>query len=79
MLAKWAAGRLGYKGENMDRYVRNMIFSYLTMPSDRKMIDKILSDFEAANISISENELREKIKSIEIRIKNKSEMDEHVD
>jgi hypothetical protein len=78
ILAKWAAGRLGYKNESMDQYVRNLIFSYLTVPSDRRMIDKILFDFQQANIPVSENEVREKIKSIETRIKNKSEMDKHV-
>ncbi|MDR2794973.1 MAG: DUF1476 domain-containing protein [Holosporaceae bacterium] len=78
ILAKWAAGRQGYKNESVDQYVRDLIFSYLVMPSDRKMIDKILSDFQNANILISENEVREKIKSIETRIKNKAEINKNV-
>ncbi|GHU11962.1 hypothetical protein FACS189449_04580 [Alphaproteobacteria bacterium] len=78
IVAKWAAGRLGYKGEGLDRYVRNIIFSYLTVPSDSKMIHRILTDFQNEGIKISEDDIRDKIKSIEIRIKNKAEINENV-
>ncbi|GHT92816.1 hypothetical protein FACS1894122_07130 [Alphaproteobacteria bacterium] len=77
IIAKWAAGRLGYTGESMEQYVRNVIFSYLTVPSDRKMIDRILTDFQKANIQISEDDIRDKVRSIEIRIKNKAEISEN--
>jgi hypothetical protein len=74
IIAKWAGGRLGYKGIDLNNYVRNMIFSYLVVPNDRKMIDKILSDFKKANIPTNEDVVRQKIKSIETRIHNKSRM-----
>ena len=66
------AGRLGYKGLILSKYVRNIIFSYLTVPNERKMIDKILSDFRRANIHMTEEIIKQKIKTVEIRIKNKS-------
>lgn len=72
IIAKWAAGRLGYKGLILSKYVKNIIFSYLTVPNERKMIDKILSDFKRANIHMTEEIIKQKIKTVEIRIKNKS-------
>ena len=71
IIAKWAGGRLGYKGITLNKYVKNIIFSYLTVPNDRKMIDKILSDFRKANIHMTEESIRQKIKTVETRIKNK--------
>ncbi|MDR1362345.1 MAG: DUF1476 domain-containing protein [Holosporaceae bacterium] len=73
IMAKWAAGRLGYRGSEMDHYVKHLIFSYLTLPSDRKMIDRILDDFRAANIPLSEKDIREKMRNIESRIRKDKE------
>lgn len=72
IIAKWAAGRLGYKGLVLSRYVRNIIFSYLEVPNDRKMIDKILYDFKASDIYMSEETIKQKIKTVETRIRNKA-------
>lgn len=79
VIAKWVAGRLGYKGDKMNTYVRNFILSCLTIPNDRKMIDRILDDFKKENIPISEDDIVNKIKSVKERMKAKSElMEEHV-
>ena len=72
VIAKWVAGRLGYKGDKMNAYVRNFIFSYLAIPNDRKMIDRILNDFKEENIPITEEDIVSKIKSVEERIRTKS-------
>ncbi|MDR0555445.1 MAG: DUF1476 domain-containing protein [Holosporaceae bacterium] len=71
ILAKWAGGRLGYKESALNKYVRNLILSYLITPNDRKMIDRILLDFQKAHIKVSEKAIVEKIKAIEERIKAK--------
>lgn len=71
ILAKWAAGRMGYDEKTRLRYVRNIIFSYLLVPNDRKIIDRIKSDFKAAGVVVSEDTIKQKIKAIEARIKNK--------
>ncbi|MDR2268062.1 MAG: DUF1476 domain-containing protein [Holosporaceae bacterium] len=76
IMAKWAAGRLGYKGDEMDNYVKRIIFSYLMIPSDRRMIDRIHEDFKAANIPLSEKDIREKMKNVESRIREKSRYNE---
>ncbi|MCR5225482.1 MAG: DUF1476 domain-containing protein [Alphaproteobacteria bacterium] len=71
ILAKWAAGRMNYTGAQLSQYVRSVIFAYLIVPNDRKMIEKILADFKSAHINISEEEIKLKIHAIEGRIKNK--------
>ncbi len=78
VIAKWVAGRLGYKGDKMNSYVRNFIFSYLAMPNDRKMIDRILADFKEENIPIIEDDIVSKIRSVEERMRAKSgSIEEH--
>lgn len=76
VIAKWAAGRLGYKGDKMNAYVRNFILLYLVMPNDRKMIDRILYDFRKENIPITEDDIVSKIKSVEKRMKTKTGLTE---
>jgi hypothetical protein len=79
IIAKWAAGRLGYKKEEVDNYVKNLIFSYLAVPNDRKMIDNILADFRKMSIPMTEATIRQKIKSVEARIKSESQLSKDVD
>ncbi|MDR0632433.1 MAG: DUF1476 domain-containing protein [Holosporaceae bacterium] len=73
ILAKWAGGRLGYVDDVLSKYIKNMVFSYLIKPNDKKMIDRILLDFKDARINMSEEAIRQKIKAIEERIQVRSE------
>ena len=78
VIAKWVAGRLGYKGDEMNSYVRNFILSCLAVPNDRKMIDRILADFKEESIPITEDDIVNKIKSVEERMRTKAGlMEEH--
>lgn len=71
IIAKWAGGRLGLTGSKLNQYVRNMIFSYLITPNDRKMVNQILMDFQKSSISMTEAIILEKMSTIENRIRNK--------
>ena len=71
ILAKWAAGRLNYTGDRLSQYVRSVILSYLVIPNDKKLIEKIAMDFRAAGINIDEVRIRQKLQAIEERIRNK--------
>lgn len=71
ILAKWAAGRLNYTGDKLLKYVRSLIFSYLIAPNDKKLIEKVAIDFRMAGVNISETRIRQKLLSIEERIRNK--------
>ncbi len=79
ILAKWAAGRLGLQGAEASSYVRKMIFSYIMIPIDRKLVEKILSDFAVSKIPVTEDTIWKKIKAIEVRIDNKAKADEEND
>lgn len=68
ILARWAAGRMGYDREQSDAYVRNVILGYLMSPNDRRMIRKILSDFNDAKVTLSEDDIRAKLAAIELRL-----------
>lgn len=70
ILARWAAGRMGYDREKSDAYVRNVILGYVMAPNDRKMIRKILADFHEAKVALSEDDIRAKLSAIEIRLGN---------
>lgn len=72
VIAKWVAGRLGYKADKMNAYVRNFILLCLVVPNDRKMIDKILNDFKEKNIPITEDDIVSKIRSVEDRMRTKT-------
>lgn len=78
VIAKWVAGRLGYKGAEMNSYVRNFILSCLVIHDDQKMIEKIMADFESENIFIKESEVLNKIKSVEERMGSKTGLAENV-
>lgn len=73
VIAKWVAGRLGYKGIKMNSYVRNFILSCLMMPGDQNMLQRIMADFESENIPMKESEVLNKIKSVEERMINSAE------
>ncbi|MDR2107798.1 MAG: DUF1476 domain-containing protein [Holosporaceae bacterium] len=78
ILAKWAGGRLGYKDNVLNRYVKNIILSYLMAPNDKKMIDRIMADFRKAGIKMTEETILQKIKAVENRIRARQEL-KHVD
>ncbi|MDR2724160.1 MAG: DUF1476 domain-containing protein [Holosporaceae bacterium] len=78
ILAKWAGGRLGYKDSALNKYIRNIVFTHIMKPNDKKIINKILSDFKKADIKITEEVIYQKIKAIEERIKAKQNL-KHVD
>jgi hypothetical protein len=73
ILAKWAGGRLGYKENTLNKYIRSVIWSYLSVPNDQKIIDRILLDFKKAGIKMTEEIINQKIEAIEGRIKARHE------
>lgn len=64
LLGLWAADKLGKSGEAADAYVRDVINSDLEEAGDNDIIHKIMTDFSAANIAISEQQLRTKMEEI---------------
>lgn len=78
ILAKWAGGRLGYKGSQLNSYVRKVVLSYLLIPNDRRLIDRIEQDFRDAEIEVSRDDIIQKMDTAAVRTKNRQEM-QHAD
>lgn len=77
IVAKWAGGRLGFSGTALTKYVRKIIFGYILIPNDRIMVEKILNDFKNAKIQMTADTIYQKLKSVEIRIRNRTRMNKN--
>ena len=60
-LGLWAAEKLGKSAADADAYAKEVVVADLKEPGDNDVVEKILSDFKAANVALSEEELREKM------------------
>jgi len=61
MLGEWAADRLGLTGSEVEDYVRSVRKADLAEKGDEDVFRKIRGDFDAKGISVSDDDLREKI------------------
>ncbi|UXN04242.1 MULTISPECIES: DUF1476 domain-containing protein [unclassified Bartonella] len=60
-LGLWAAEKLGKAGADADAYAKEVVISDLKEPGDNDVVEKVMADFKAANVAVSEDELREKM------------------
>ena len=58
LLGIWAAGYLGKTGEDAENYVREVIRADFQEAGDEDVFRKIRSDFDAANVTVTDEELR---------------------
>lgn len=59
-LGKWAAEQI--KPDDIDAYIKEVRLSDLEKPGDDDIIDKILKDFETNSISLTRQDIVQKIK-----------------
>ena len=72
ILAKWAGGRLGYTGSELSKYIRKIVLSHIVLPNDRKLVDKIESDFIKNKIAVTREEIEHKMRTAESRAEKRS-------
>ena len=60
-LGRWAGEELGLDNSKIDGYIDEVIMADFDEPGFEDVINKILSDFKKAGISISYNEIKEKL------------------
>ncbi len=58
LAARWAVSKLGLTGAEADAYVQAIIALAVQKDHDQKLIRKLLADFEAAKVPMSEHRLR---------------------
>jgi hypothetical protein len=58
MLGAWAAAKLGLTGEAVDAYVKEVRKADLAEAGDDDVVGKVMADFKAKGVTVSETELR---------------------
>jgi len=61
MIGLWAADKLGKSSDDAEAYVKEVIIADFEEAGDNDVVRKIMGDFKAANITVSEKELRKKM------------------
>ena len=58
LLGLWAAAKIGKSDADADAYAKSVIVADFEAPGDQDFIGKLLRDFAAAELAISEKEIR---------------------
>jgi len=58
LVGLWAAGQLGIHGAEAEAYAKSVVAADLERPGDQDMVDKLMGDFRAHNIEMTESRLR---------------------
>ncbi|MBO9419783.1 MULTISPECIES: DUF1476 domain-containing protein [Stappiaceae] len=58
LLGLWAAGLLGYEGEKVEEYAKEVVRADFEEPGDEDVFRKIRADFDANNVDQSDHQIR---------------------
>ena len=64
MLGLWAAEKLGLSGEAAADYSKAVVTAEIDAASDKGVVGKIMSDFAAKGISVTETDLRTRMNEL---------------
>ncbi|MBB3065168.1 MULTISPECIES: DUF1476 domain-containing protein [Limibacillus] len=64
LLGLWAAELLGLTGDEANAYAREVVASDMEEPGDADLVRKVMGDFAAKGIEMSEHRLRVKLEEI---------------
>ena len=60
-LGLWAAGLLGLSGDATEAYIKEVIRADFLEPGDEDVIAKIMGDFKAKGVAVTDAQLRTKV------------------
>jgi hypothetical protein len=63
-LGTWAGGLLGLSGPDAEAYVKDVIRSDFLEPGDADVIAKVLGDFKAKGVAMTEAQLHKKLEDL---------------
>jgi hypothetical protein len=63
-LALWAGGLLGLSNSDAEAYVKDVIRADFEEPGDEDVIAKVLADFKAKGVAMSDKEIRDKLQDL---------------
>lgn len=58
LLGLWAAEKLHLQADEREKYAREVVAADLEVPGDSDVLHKVLRDFEAAGIQLTEKDVR---------------------
>ena len=61
LLGLWAAELLGINGADAEIYAKSVVASDFETPGDHDVLLKVLGDFKAKNVDVSEHRLRKRM------------------
>jgi hypothetical protein len=61
LLGLWAANLLGVHGADAEAYAKDVVKSDFSSPGDHDVLQKVLGDFQAKKIEMSEHRLRKQM------------------
>jgi hypothetical protein len=64
LLGLWAAGQLGIHGAEAEAYAKSVVAADFERPGDQDVVDKLMGDFQARSIEMSEQRLRRQMNEL---------------
>ena len=61
LLGQWAAGLMGITGADADAYAKEVVKADFEMPGDEDVVRKVMGDFKAKGVAVSDHQLRKKM------------------
>ena len=61
LLGLWAAAQLGKAGADAEAYAKDVVMSDFEAPGDDDVVKKVLADFQAAGVDLSEHRVRKQM------------------
>jgi hypothetical protein len=58
LLGLWVADQLGLPGDEREAYAKSVVMADFSRPGDSDVVDKVLADFKAKNLEMTEHRLR---------------------
>jgi hypothetical protein len=64
LLGLWAAEKLGHSGDAAESYAKEVVAADFEKPGDADVVAKVLGDFQAKGVNVSEAQLRDEMKRL---------------
>jgi hypothetical protein len=64
LLGLWAAEKLGLAGDAAEAYAKEVVAADFEKPGDDDVIEKVMGDFKAKNVAVTEEQVRHELQRL---------------
>lgn len=64
LLGLWAAEKLGLAGDAAEAYAKEVVAADFEKPGDDDVIEKVMGDFQAKNVAVTEAQVRDELQRL---------------